>query len=457
MVLVLALLASAPAPAAEPPWVTTVELPAAAGPPADRCTTTPTFPPPPPRVDRPEVEDTRTAGMPQLDLAPGAANVEVSPDLRARALVPVDVTRLPTVPLGGAPSAIRHVADVLGQTSSRKVRVAMWGDSLTAAGTLPSAVRRALQARFGDAGRGYLLPAPPWPQWNTADLTRCAAGVWRGETERTRDGHQDGLYGLAGVTVESSDPAATAWVEGTASQIELLTLRQPGGGSLRVRVDDQPPIDVVTAGASGPAALVVRVPDGPHRVTLTPTGDGPVRILALHLERDQPGIVLDGMGIVGRTASDWSTWSEPLLSALAARRPPDLVLVEYGTNETSRPGMTPERYREELRVMLAKLRRVAPTAACVLVAPPDRGQKVLGTRYAVWTPIEWVTRIQAEQAPLFGCATWSMQAAMGGPGSAFGWRLADPPLMGGDHLHLTPQGYEVVGRGLGEALAATVR
>ena len=104
--------------------------------------------------------------------------------------------------------------------------------------------------------------------------------------------------------------------------------------------------------------------------------------------------------------------------------------------------------------MLARLRRVAPAAACVLVSPPDRGQKVLGTRYAVWSHIEWVTRIQAEQAPLFDCATWSMQQAMGGPGSVFGWRLTTPPLMGADYLHFTPGGSTEIGRRLGEALVA---
>ncbi|MES2643854.1 MAG: GDSL-type esterase/lipase family protein [Myxococcota bacterium] len=455
MVLLLALLASPCALAAEPAWVTTVDLPGAAGPPATRCATTATFPPLPPRVDRPEVEDTRTAGMVEIDVAPGADNTHLPPDVRARALVPVDLASLPATPLEGSASAIRHVVGVLGRAATEPVRVAMWGDSLTAGGPLPGGVRTVLQARYGDAGRGYALPAPPWRAWNTAELARCAAGVWTGESQRTKDGHADGLYGLAGITVESTDPAATAWIEGTASRVELLYLRQPGGGRVRVQVDDTAPIDVPTAAAAaGPGALVLRVPDGPHRVALSIVGDGPVRLLGAHFERDVPGVVLDGMGIAGGTAHDWSAWNEPLMTALAARRPPDLVLVEYGTNETTVPNMTPERYREGLREMLAKLRRVSPDAACVLVAPPDRGQKVLGTRYALWSPIEWVTRIQAEQAPLFGCATWSMQRAMGGPGSTFGWRLADPPLMGADFLHLTPTGYEALGKRLGDALVA---
>lgn len=446
--------------AAEPGWVTTVDVALTAGAPADRCTTTATFPPPPPRVERPEVEDPRTRGMLRVDTAPGAPNADLPADLRVKVTTPVDLAALPAVPLGGDPAALRRVADALARASTRPVRVAMWGDSLTAADVLPSTVRRGLQARYGDAGRGFVLPAPPWAAWNPADVVRCAAGVWRGVHERTKTGGEDGRYGWAGLRVEASDAGTTAWLQtplGTAvSAFELHYLRQPGGGALRVQVDDAPPVEIATAAAEpGPGALRLRVPEGPHRLSLTVVGDGPVGLFGVHLDREGPGIGVDGMGVGGRTASAWTTWDEPLMAALLDRRAPDLVLVEYGTNETTVPNMTPDRYREELRGMLGKLRRVLPDAACVLVAPPDRGHKVIGSVYAAWPHIAWVTRIQSEEAPTFGCATWSMQSAMGGFGSTFGWRLADPSLMSADYLHLTPKGYQELGRRLADALIAS--
>jgi lysophospholipase L1-like esterase len=232
-------------------------------------------------------------------------------------------------------------------------------------------------------------------------------------------------------------------------------LIQPGGGRLMAQVDREPPLLVATdTDAVGPGLLRIDVPDGPHRLTLSVLGDGPVRIFGVTLARDTPGVTVDAMGVGGSTAADWAKWSEPLIAPYLARRPPDLVLLAYGTNDSVANQAHPDRYRAELRAQLTTVRRLAPDAACVLVTPADRGQKVLGATFAVWSPLDWVIRIQEEEAPTFGCATWSMRRAMGGEGAAFGWRLAQPPLMGADLLHPTPAGYEELGRRLAAALMA---
>jgi lysophospholipase L1-like esterase len=363
------------------------------------------------------------------------------------------------VPVEGPPGVVRHVREVLARAATRTVRVAMWGDSLTGADRLPSALRRALQAIYGDAGRGFVLPAAPWPAWNPVDLERCSTGLWRAESERTASARKDGLYGPGGVSLEASEAEATSWMQTPAglsvSRFEVAYLAQPGGGRLRAQVDSEPPLMVATAADTvGPGLLRLDVPDGPHRLTLTVVGDGPVRILGVTLDRDVPGVVVDGMGVGGSTAGDWAKWSEPLMAPFLARRPPELVLLEYGTNDSVANKMTPDRYRAELRAQLATMRRLAPDAACVLVTPADRGQKVIGTTFAVWSPLDWVIQIQEEEAPIFGCATWSMRRAMGGVGAAFAWRLAQPPLMGADLLHPTPAGYEELGRRLAAALMA---
>ena len=444
--------------AAEPSWVTRFVFPHAAGPPADRCPP-PLVVPPAPRAVRPEVEDIRTRGMVRIDLAPGAANAEIPADLRAHALAPADPTALPAVPVEGAPDVVRRIREVLARAATRPVRVAMWGDSLTAADRLPSALRRALQATYGDAGRGFVLPAAPWPAWNPVDLERCSTGLWHAESERTATARKDGLYGPGGVSLEASEAEATSWMQTPAglsvSRFEVAYLAQPGGGRLRAQVDSEPPLMVATAADTvGPGLLRLDVPDGRHRLTLTVVGDGPVRIFGVTLDRDTPGVVVDGMGVGGSTAGDWAKWSEPLMAPFLARRPPELVLLAYGTNDSAANKMTPDRYRAELRAQLETMRRQLPDAACVLVTPADRGQKVIGTTFAVWSPLDWVIRIQEEEAPAFGCATWSMRRAMGGVGSAFGWRLAQPPLMGADLLHPTPAGYEELGRRLAAALMA---
>jgi lysophospholipase L1-like esterase len=199
---------------------------------------------------------------------------------------------------------------------------------------------------------------------------------------------------------------------------------------------------------------VLSVADGPHRLRVRPVGDGPVRLYGAALEREGPGVVVDAMGVSGRTVSSWLAWDEALQRAYLERRPPDLAVLAYGTNEANDPGMTEERYRATLRDSLARFRRVAPDAACVLIGPSDRGKKVRRGQYVIWGPTDAIARIQQEVAPDYGCLSWDLQQATGGPGSMFRWREAG--LGAEDLIHFTAKGYEELATRFVAALDAAV-
>lgn len=431
-----------------------VERPEARGPPTTACSTQPTWPEkgaaPPPR----ETEDPRTAGMPRVDLSPGADNSALGAALAAKVTQPVDLAALPAEPLRGSPEALAAVGAALAAAKTRAVQVDMWGDSLTAADTWPDALRVTLQARLGDAGHGFVHLAPMVQGWSPAGMRHCASGTWTGASARGGKAAKDGRYGWSGFAAESGDATAFAWVQARSTYGHAFVdfLVQPGGGSFRVQVDDTEPVVVSTAGtAAAPGSVEVVVPDTLHRLTVAPVGDGPVRLFGGRLWREAPGVRVDGLGVGGAVEADQATW-DPATSPPPV--PPDLVVLAYGTNDTTVPGMDAARYGTELRATLAHLRAVAPHAACVLVSPPDRAMRVLGDVWALWTPLDWVRTTQATVAAEAGCATWDAQAAMGGLGSVFQWRLATPPLMGPDHLHATAAGFTELGKRLGAALLA---
>lgn len=177
---------------------------------------------------------------------------------------------------------------------------------------------------------------------------------------------------------------------------------------------------------------------------LRPRGDGTVALLGIALERDQ-GFVLDAMGVTGRTASSWLAWDEDVLRATLAWRPPGLVVLAYGTNEANDANMSSERYRATLGAVLAKVRRVAPDAACILVGPSDRGKALRkGRGHVIWGPTAMIARVQAEVAPQYDCLSWDLQDVTGGPGSMFRWYEAG--LAAGDLIHFTQGGYQELAR-----------
>jgi hypothetical protein len=117
--------------------------------------------------------------------------------------------------------------------------------------------------------------------------------------------------------------------------------------------------------------------------------------------------------------------------------------------------MSSERYRATLGAVLAKVRRVAPDAACVLVGPSDRGKALRkGRGHVIWGATAMIARVQAEVAPQYDCLSWDLQAVTGGPGSMFRW--FDAGLAAGDLIHFTQGGYQELARRFVAALDEAV-
>jgi lysophospholipase L1-like esterase len=144
-------------------------------------------------------------------------------------------------------------------------------------------------------------------------------------------------------------------------------------------------------------------------------------------------------------------WDQKLWEEHMQRRAPDLVLLAYGTNETTDRTQPIEVYAADLTRVLARVREALPAASCVLVGPGDFPQSEHGT---------WVTRprlleiiaAQRRLAPQFGCGFWDAYSFMGGEGAMDEWVHANPRVGAPDHIHLTPRGYVRMGMMLGDAL-----
>ncbi len=446
--------------AAEPDWAQRFSVGPTLGPPAEKCESKAKVVPP--GGPDPERKGGAGADAPEtpppehlrINLAPNADNRHLAPEVLAR-LSPPDLASLPVEPLRGREEDLAALRARVSTAAvlTRPLRVGFWGASHVAGEFFTGEVRRLLQDRHGDAGHGFVMPAPPWDGYRASDINLCAGGAWASDFDQRRNGRRDGLYGPAGMSVESNDPLAFGWVETTrenphgrsVSKFEVMFYKQPAGGTLLAQVDEQPPIEILTAG-EGPGVALIRVADGPHRLRIAPKGDGPVRIFGVNLERDGQGVVVDAMGVSGKTASSWMRWDSDLMAGYLARRQVDIVVMAYGTNEANDRSMTDDAYRASLRRSLTRMRELLSDAECVLIGPSDRGKKVKGTLFQIWAPTSTIAAVQREIGPEFGCVTWDLQAATGGPGSVFGWRAADPTLMAQDLIHFSAAGYRELGR-----------
>ncbi|MBI5501756.1 MAG: hypothetical protein HY907_16050 [Deltaproteobacteria bacterium] len=328
-------------------------------------------------------------------------------------------------------------------------RVTHFGDSIIIEDLWTSTVRKRLQERFGDGGPGFLFLARPWEWYGHLDVQLEFTDAWH--FYRVTNGHaHDDLYGYGGVSFVAGGPGAKATYatvsEGATgravSRCEVYFLAQPEGGDVQVSLDGVVADPLSTeAPTVGSGFHLVRMPDGPHSVVVQSAGGGPVRLFGVTLERDGPGVVYDGIGLLGASARallepDETHWKEQF-----AHRRPDLVVLTFGTNESDHD-LSVSGYREQLQRVVRRLRTVAPFASCLLAGPPDRGDPNTRETRSI---IPKLVAVQREVASAEGCAFWDTFSAMGGENTMWRWYRSDPRRAFGDLTHLAPAGGEILG------------
>ena len=346
-----------------------------------------------------------------------------------------------------------HASLRLVEAGSVKLRVVVLGASHVAGDGFTSLLRRRLQARFGDAGAGFVVLARPWTKYNRRDLQVTYSPRWRSYWVGRDRQRGDGLYGLAGASFVSGSPEAFGRVATTAksgkvrhvSSFEIFYWARPLGGTIDVFIDEKRRDPIPTrADVPGPGYRVYAVDDRPHRLELRPRGDGEVMLFGAALERDVPGVVLDSLGVNGARAGDQLKWDDALFAAHLSHRHPALVVLAYGTNESGDKRDPISHYEARLEKVVARVRRAAPLASCLLVGPSDWPLREAGAYHARPRQRE-IIDAQRRAAHRHGCGFWDWRAAMGDALSMLRWRAASPPLALTDNVHLTLAGYEKIG------------
>jgi lysophospholipase L1-like esterase len=338
-------------------------------------------------------------------------------------------------------------------------RVLYYGDSTIASDYISGTVRRKLQARFGDAGHGFILVANPWEWYFHNDVSHGSGGGWNA-SRLAGPTAADGMYGLGGVSF-SSYGGAVAWF-GTAlrgdagrnvSRFDLYYLEQPGGGDVEMSVAGKSERFSTRGEAKVSRVHAVPVDDGEAQLTVRAAGGGPVRLFGVALERDRPGIVCDALGSHAAMAVYWKRQDREHWRQQMALRDPALVVFQYGTNESDLWRLDRDQYEHDLAEIIDELRDVAAGASILVVAPLDRAEAHGGQLETKQVILDLVA-IQRRVALTHGAAFWSTFDAMGGRGSMARWVRARPQLAGGDLTHPTPLGAEVLGGMLTDSLVS---
>lgn len=336
------------------------------------------------------------------------------------------------------------------------VRIAWLGDSHGASDFWSGALRSALQKRFGNGGPGFVNVGHKGYRHDGVKME--IGGKWRAHPRgaSTVLPTGDGIFGLGGFLMISEEggarslfklpaqdpplPATLTWdlCYKLATRKDELEVKIDGAPAVRIPAPGEPRgalrHQVFTSKSALPSFQVA------HRAGLP-------ELCGVVIEADpgaQPGVVLDTLGINGARLATPLAWNQASWVAELGRRAPSLVILEYGTNESSDHRIDPAVYTARLTEVMARVHQASAKSDCLVLSPTDRGD----TRER--TPLVRDALKQAAKA--VGCGFWDTYEEMGGKGSILAWRAETPPRAAPDGVHLTMRGYHA----LGNKLAADV-
>lgn len=342
-------------------------------------------------------------------------------------------------------------------------RFAFWGDSHVAAGPFAPTLIQVLRDRGLSVETRFMPPTMGRANVRLPGLRAyCIGPDWTTELAYRSSDTVDIGPALADRIVDGGD-GSYLWldVRNDARQSDVqrmqLVYRTPIGAFIDYAIDDQAPHRVYL-----PPTTVSRVVDlgagTPISTLKMSVAHGRLVLQGFIQDRTPtPAVTFDFFGIPSSTAKGWANVDPKALARALHGVDYDAVILEYGTNA----GVDPDHfdgddYAGMLNRALGNLRQVFPDATCLLVGPPDRG--VLEGRRGRHDPLFYsrvhqrIEQIQRQVGSQYGCAVWSWQDLMGGPGGSYGWALADPSLMGRDLTHFTSTGYRLVARSLAQSL-----
>lgn len=390
------------------------------------------------------------------------ASATPSASASAEPLPPPPPPRVETIP-----ELARFYAALRGLSAHERkshVRVFWMGDSHAQADFWSGALRTALQARFGDGGPGFMHLGYKDYRHDGAKFT--IHGKWRMRPKKPSGVKReaDGVFGLGGIAMGGTADSPSAKVE--------LTGTLPSAPLFDFAYRMKEPHDKIRVEASGVSALTLTVtkdePEGAlrhatFRGALPEPADGATEaprvefralpskgspdFLGVVVEADpatNPGVVLDTLGINGARYATALAWDDGSWEAEVTRRPPDLVIFEYGTNEAGDHATKYDKLGGQVDALLKRVRAASPNADCLLVSATDRVDAE-----------ESVPKVNVEleaAAKRLGCYWFDAYERMGGKGAMGRMRDEDAPRAQPDGIHMTIKGYREFGKVLFDAI-----
>lgn len=332
------------------------------------------------------------------------------------------------------------------------------GDSHIQSDISTDVVRKKLQALHGEGGRGMMFPYSTANSYSSSKYKTTHTGEWEyGKTMHIPPSVPLGVAGMASRTSDSTASFTLTWNEKMPAHYTKLRVycnRSPSSFDLRVTSAGETyevPIDTTTESDTLPyVSLELKTlgPDIEFQLFKNNEQEDHFEIHGVELLSNVPGgLVYHACGVGGSRFRGilYEVHFESHLSQLE----PDLVILDFGTNDYLYDDSIKAELPDEIRQIVARIRKAAPHTSILLTTTQD-----LYYRYRNISSGHKFSSLIRSLAKELDCMFWDWYWVSGGQSVLKKWR--DEGLAQRDLIHLTAPGYRLKGRLLAEAFAATM-
>jgi hypothetical protein len=248
------------------------------------------------------------------------------------------------------------------------VNITQLGDSHSAADFFTGEFRTLMQQKYGNAGIGWVTPIAIKGQ-SHAEVTWKAEN-WSVLSSRTLSNLD---FPMGGFIAKPIEDVATIQLlpknAGNKNWQVQLTFKALKNSSNLLNIYDanDKKIDINYSSKSDTWQTISFITKAPFSIKAT----SDIEIGGIRLTRyKQSGIIVSSIATNGAKLTIWQKWGPNWLNELSALKS-DLIILEYGTNESFDETLDANAYRKNLVKNIRQIRKSSPNSVILLMTPPD--------------------------------------------------------------------------------------
>ncbi len=342
------------------------------------------------------------------------------------------------------------------QTNTRKLSILHMGDSHLQSGYYPQTLRSELIKIHGDGGQGIMVNYSAVKTYSSCEITTKHTGNWT--SARCIVLNPKLSLGVSGMTVHTKDVGATLSftlnrdIPDNYTLLKILVKKDTNCYDFDVEIENQK-IPIKTYSNPDKPEIIVQVePYSTRTITIRTVKNTPQQqefeFYGMSLETSEnKGVLLHNSGV--GAARFLSVLLENLCFSQLPVLSPDLVILDFGTNDYLYKDAIDTKLEEEICTIITNIRKSCPNSAILLTTTQDMKRKNVSLKSAIQF-VELIHKIAKEM----NCIVYDWYWISGGYGTSKQWQEAG--LMNKDMVHLTPKGYQLKGKFLADAFKNTI-